>query len=262
MRRLTIVLLLITNILCNLAIVAQATEIAPVQKESGVTGKIVTAIDAAEAIFNGSSDAALAALLSERREGERGLSPPQGSADKADIQSGIDEDEAIRRIIEGNQYSQEARYGQAAREYTLAMQFSPKNYAPYKLRADSYLQYLLVKSQDRLKNMDAAQQKLFDRTRTLLCKAINADYAQALALNDAIRKSNSAYLLSKKTRLGEKDQESEPTSYYEKGKGTTDKLVMRRIYQTQRKAIQTDGELKKSLANCRTICEMKEDAVR
>jgi len=241
-RLLTIIVFLIVNISFNVAISAAASGNEPVQKGSADAGAIFTAIDAAEAMSNGASGSAL--------------------TEPATARKGRDENESMRRLAEGTKYYQEKLYDQAAREYTLAMRFSPDNYTPYKLRADTYMRYLLAKIQSRPKSLDTAQQELFDRVRTLICKAINADYTKALALNDAIRKNNNSYMLSKKSNLGEKDQGNEPYSYYEKGQRTGDMLLRRSVSQSQRKTIQTDIQLKKAMEGWRAVCEDTDDTVR
>jgi hypothetical protein len=43
---------------------------------------------------------------------------------------------------ERNKQYRESRYGKAAKEYTLAIEYSGQNPAQYKLRADTYKQYL------------------------------------------------------------------------------------------------------------------------
>ena len=169
---------------------------------------------------------------------------------------------------EGDKQYRESQYGKAAKEYTLAIEYSGQNPAPYKLRADTYKQYLKTNIITAAKSgSDNAKSAHMDRSKALLCYAIQFDYTQAYDLNQKALAAINAdtYLLSNKMNqdITNYEQDSKVTPYHIKSaEKTHDERRLRNLYQSQRAAIQAGNSIKAAMKDYEVLCQTKSNPSR
>jgi hypothetical protein len=238
--------------------------------------QIMTAIDVSDMLSRGDSNAEIATLLSNQKGFDRASALKKGQTDEQIIKYLITKTGDIRPVAginmskqhetEGNKQYRESRYGKAAKEYTLAIEYSEQNPVPYKLRADTYKQYLKTNLIAAAKS-GADNAALVDRSKALLCHAIQFDYTQAYDLNqkalDAINADT--YLLSNKMNqdITNYEQDSKVTPYHIKSaERTHDQRRLRNLYQSQRAAIQAGVDIKAATKDYEAVCQTKSKPAR
>jgi hypothetical protein len=166
--------------------------------------------------------------------------------------------------IEGDRCYKEAQFDKAAREYTLAIAFASNNYEPYKLRADTYKQYLKTKLNPAAKdNPDKMKQDVLDKSRTLLCRAIHADYEKAASITTKTLAdiNGDINLIKDKMQKGitDYDPESKVYPYYIKSSDRTlDARRMRGLYNAHRTVTQAAMNINKAMTDSKAVCETKQ----
>jgi hypothetical protein len=228
----------------------------PPQKDKGAIAsaehEILTAIDVVDLMQRGSSDADIAKLFSDQ---------PKKT---------IDDKESMQHKMEGDKYYRESQYGKAAKGYTLAIKYSDDKYEPYKLRADTYKQYLKTKLNPVSgSDADKTRQDLLDKSKRLLCNSIYADYSDAIKINDKTVSDIVLELnvlknkMSKKIIIYEKDSKV-VASRYKGSQNIHDMRRLEKLYQTYpaaRKANKAIREtIDEAMSDYKLVCEAKEDA--
>jgi hypothetical protein len=250
----------------------------PLRAESGnvPAQEILTAIDVAELIKSGSSDADIAKQLSVQQGFDRESALKGGQTDQQIIMGLVtgayasnnipDKNKAVSHKFAGDKYLKESKYEKAASEYSLAIKYSKDNPALYKTRGDSYKQYLKSKmpaspsvSGDEAKYASAA------RARLLVCGSINSDYKKVIALNRDLIENNELQINILKTDMNKKKGPSQDKSdvapYHYRAAGNIHGMrEMNRLYRIHRAAMQTDLSTRKALEEYKVLCR-EEDAV-
>jgi hypothetical protein len=252
----------------------------PLRAESGkVPAKeILTAIDVAEFIKSGSSDADIAKQLSAQHGFDRESALKNGQTDQQIIIKLItgaygsdnipDKNKAISHKFAGDKYLKESKYEQAATEYSLAINDSRDNLVLYKTRGDSYKQYLKSKmpasqgvSGDEAKHAPSA------RARLLVCGSIYSDYKKVITLNSDLKANNELQINILKTDMSKKrvpsqDKSDVAPNYYRAAGNIHGMREMDRLYRIHRAAVQTDTSTRKALADYKTVCREEDAALR
>ena len=240
--------------------------------------QIMTAIDVSDMLSRGDSNAEIATLLSNQKGFDRASALKKGQTDEQIIKYLITKTGSLRPVAgvnmskqhenEGNKQFRESRYGKAAKEYTLAIEYSRQNPEPYKLRADAYKQYLKTNLIAAAKSgSDKARRALFDQSKALLCHAIQFDYAKANDLNQKALAAINAdtYLLSNKMNQDKTNYEPESnvTPYHIKSaEKTHDSRRLRNLYQSQRAAIQAGANIKAAIQDYELVCQTRSNPAR
>jgi hypothetical protein len=240
--------------------------------------EILTAIDVAEMIKSGSSDAAIATLLSGQNDFDREAALQNGKTDQQIIMGLLtgaypsknipDKNKAVSHKFTGDKYLKESKYEKAATEYSVAIKFARDNISLYKSRGDSYKQYL--KSKLPAPQPVAGEEKSpasSVRARMLLCGSINSDYKKVIALNSDLREKNEMQINILKTDMGKKKVPSQDKSdvapnYYRAAGNIHGMREMDRLYRIQRGIWQTDLTTRKALADYKTVCREEDAALR
>ena len=80
--------------------------------------------------------------------------------------------------------------------------YSKEDYTPYKLRGDTYKQYLTAEfSPLSGSSSDEAKKILLNKTRALLCKSIYSDYRKSIEIIDEVIRKNIADINMIKFRM-------------------------------------------------------------
>ena len=269
-------------VMSGFAVNAEMPGAAPPQKEKAalVSGEneILTAIDVVDLMQRGSSDADIAKLLSDQSGYDRASALKKGKTDEQIIKSlianptkkTIDSKVSVKHKIEGDKYYRESQYDKAAKEYTLAIQYSDNKYEPYKLRADTYKQYLKTKlSPVSGSSTEKGRQDLFYQSKRLLCSSIYEDYSEAIRLNDKTVSDIVLELnvlknkMSKQTIIYEEDSKV-AASRYRGGQNIHDTRRLQRLYQLHIAAQTANKAIRKTIdeaiSDYKLVCEAKEDA--
>jgi hypothetical protein len=256
---------------------AEMRDAVPPQKDKGVIvsgeNEILTAIDVVDLMQRGSSDAEIAKLLSDQRGFDRASAHKNGSTDGQIIKSLIadptkktpDDKESMKHKNEGDINFSKSQYNKAAKEYTLAIQYSDNKYEPYKLRADTYKQYLKTQLNPVSgSSSEKRRQDLFDQSRGLLCSSIYADYSEAIRLNDKtvsdiILELNALkYKMSKQTIVYEENSKV-VASRYRGGQNIHDMRRLQILYQSHIAAQKANKTIRKTIdeavSDYKAVCE-------
>lgn len=246
------------------------------QNEKKPVDEVLTAIDVAELINRGSSDADIAELLASQRGFDRVAARNKGKTDeqiiaylltntkKSDI---ADRNKSIRHKADGDKYSLEAQYKRAAREYTSAVACSREDYTPYKLRGDAYKKYLTAEFSPLTgTGADEGKNALLGKTRALLCRSIYADYRKATEIIDEAIRKNIAEINAIKFRMEQRSPNYEADDKASPSRSRTaqdikDMRHLRTLSQTQGIANQAKNKMKMAISDYKLACE-KEDGAR
>jgi tetratricopeptide (TPR) repeat protein len=216
----------------------------------------------------GSSDADIAKLLSDQRGFDRTSAIDKGNTDEQTIKylmadttkSIIDDNKSLQHKTEGDKYYGESLYDKAAKEYTLAIKCSDDKYEPYKLRADTYKQYLITKLDPVSgSDLDKTRQGLIDKSRALMCSAIYTDYTKAIKINDKALSNNLLELDVLKKRMTD-DRTDYDTNinvapyYYKSAQRTHDMRRLRQLNRSRGTLNSADASIKKDLSDYKLVC--------
>lgn len=247
------------------------------QNEKPAGDEVLTAIDVADLIKRGSSDTDIAELLSSQRGFDRVSARNKGRTDEQIIaylltstkesENLFDKNKSIRHKADGDKYSVKAQYKKAAKEYSLAIMYSKEDYAPHKLRGDTYKQYLTTAFPPLPgSGSDEAKNILLNKARALLCKSIYSDYRKSIEIiHDTIQKNISdinaiKFRMEQKARNTESDSKASP-SRSRTAQDIKDMRQLRVIFNLQRVASQAQIKMKKAMSDYKFVCG-KEDAAR
>ncbi len=239
--------------------------------------EILTVIDVVDLMQRGSSDADIAEFLSDQQGFDRMSAIDKGNTDEQIIKyliadstkntkSIIDDNKSIQHKTEGDKYYREAQYDKAAKGYTLAIKYSDEKYEPYKLRADTYKQYLRTKLNPASgSESDETRQGLFDKSRALMCYAIHADYTTAIKknnknLSDIILESNVLKNKMKKEKMDYDTNTDVSPYYYRSSQKIHNMRLLRGLSNSQRAAHSADANIKDALSDYKSVCREKDDA--
>jgi hypothetical protein len=240
--------------------------------------EILTAIDVAELIKSGSSDADIARQLAAQQGFDRESALKDGQTDQQIIMKMItgahakdnkpDKNKAVSHKFAGDKYLKESRYDKAASEYSLAINYARDDLSLYKTRGDSYRQYLKSKmpapqgvAGEEQRNAPSA------RARSLLCSSITSDYRKVIALNSDLREKNEMQINILKTDMSKKKVPSQDKSdvapnYYRAAGNIHGMREMDRLFRIQRGVRQTDLTTRKALAEYKVLCREEDAALR
>jgi hypothetical protein len=249
--------------------------LAQAQNEKSAVDELITAIDVADLINRGSSDADIAELLSSQRGFDRASARNKGKTDEQIItylitntkifENLTDKNKSIKHKTDGDKYSLEAQYKKAAKEYSLAIAYSKGDYTPHKLRGDAYRQYLTTEfSSSPGSSSDEAKNILLKKTRTLLCKSIYSDYRKSIEIIDEVIRKNIADINMIKFRMEQRipNYETNDKASPSRSRTAQDIKNMRQfntLSQVQRVANQAKNKMEKAVSDYKLVCE-KEDA--
>jgi hypothetical protein len=250
----------------------------PPQKDKGAIAsgenEILTAIGVVDLMQRGSSDADIAKLLSDQRGYDRVSALKRGNSDEQIIKylmaittkNIIDDNKSLQHKMEGDKYYREPQYDKAAKEYTLAIKYSDDKYEPYKLRADTYKQYLKTKLNPVGSDSNKTRQGLVDKSRTLMCYAIYADYTKATKINDKTLSDIILEFNVLKNRMASEKMDYDTDInvlpyYYKSAQKVYSMRRFRGIRQSRVTASIADADIKKALSDYKLVCG-KEDAAR
>jgi hypothetical protein len=241
------------------------------------TGEILTAIDVATLLKNGSSVADIAKAVSEQRGFDRDSALKAGKTDLQIVNyliSGTvyakdvaDKNVAIHGKFDGDTLFKESKFDKAAAQYTLAIRNARDKYDLYKARGDSYKQYMKTKGAVSTKKGAAgAAQSPDDTALKLVCSATNSDYRNSLRLNGELIQKLDTNIKVLNGKMGSKNlakpQDTMVAPYHNKAAGNIqDMREMRVLYNSRTIARQTDINLKKSLADIKVICGEEDPAL-
>jgi hypothetical protein len=239
--------------------------------------EIMTAIDVSDLLNRGLSNAEIATLLSNEKGFDRASALKKGETDEQIIKYLITKTRNLPAVAgvkksnqhenEGGKQYRESHYGKAAKEYTLAIEYSRENPEPYKLRADAYKRYLKTDLIAAAKSADNAKRVRFDQSKALLCHAIQFDYTKANALNQKALAAINAdtYLLSNQMNrdITNYEPDSNVTPYHIKSaQKTHDSRRLRNLYRSQRAAIQAGVNIKAAIQDYELVCQTKSNPAR
>jgi hypothetical protein len=240
-------------------------------------GEVLTAIDVATLLKNGSSTTDIAATVSEQRGFDRESALKAGKTDLQILNyliSGTvyakdvsDKNVAIRGKFDGDKLFKESRFDKAAAQYTLAIRNARDRYDLYKARGDSYKQYLKTKGAVPAKKAaTGTAQSPDDTARLLVCSAANSDYRNSLRLNGELIQKIDTKIKVLNGKMGSqnlaKPQDTKVAPYHNRAAGNIqDMRDMRVLYTSRTTARQTDIDLKKSLADIKGVCGEEDPAL-
>jgi hypothetical protein len=240
--------------------------------------EILTAIDVAEMIKSGSSDADIAKLLSGQNDFDRESALKNGNTDQQIIMGLLtgaypsniipDKNKAVRHKFQGDKFLKESKFEKAASEYSLSIKYARDNQLPYKSRGDSYKQYLMTRlpaSQGVAE--DKAIHSSTSRARLFVCGSIFSDYKKVIALNNDLMENNELQINILKTDMSKKKVPSQDKSdvapnYYRAAGNIHGMREMDRLFRIQRAARQTDITTRKALADYKTVCKEEDATLR
>ena len=246
---------------------------AQAQNEKSAVDELMTAIDVADLINRGSRDTDIAESLSSQRGFDRASARNKGKTDEQIItylitntsEKIIDKNKSIRHKTDGDKYYLEAQYKKAGKEYSLAIAYSKGDYTPYKLRGDTYRQYLTTEfSPLPGTSSDAGKNVYLNKTRTLLCKSIYSDYRKSIEIIDEVIRKNIADINMIKFRMEQRipNYETNDKASPSRSRTAQDIKNMRQfntLSQVQRVANQAKNKMEKAVSDYKLVCE-KEDA--
>lgn len=239
-------------------------------------GEILTAIDVAEMLKSGVGEAEIAQKMADQRGFDRAAARAKGTTDEMIIKElitsmkndkkEIDSNKSIQYENQADQYFKDSHYDKAAKDYSLALYFSPDNYDLYKSRADTYKQYLTKKINMELNNNTTDTTKFItNKSNKIVCDAIYSDYNNATTLIKANQTMNKSDLNAQKYKMTQKEMKYDSTievqPYYNKSaQKTLDMRQLGKLRQSQRYANQANAEINKSMSEYHSLCGKAEDA--
>jgi len=261
-----------------LVLAAGLFEPAHAQNETLHVGEILTAIDVVDLLNGGSSEADIAKTLSGQGNFDREGAIGKGKTDKQIIKylitgsinpgssiegSSIDNSKSTPHKFEGDKYFKETKYDKAATEYTLAIKKSKDNQTLYKLRGDSYRQYLLSK----FPTSGSTKDEIKHSSRSLLCGAMYSDYKKALEINNKAIQNNNSSIKLLEYQMSNKElaivNKGDVAPYHNRAAGNI--LGMRemdRLYRLQRSANHFNLNIKKAISDYKLVCSEEDAALR
>ena len=248
------------------------------EKEKIPATEAISAIDVADLLKSGSSDAEIAKVLSGKQGFDREAALKKGQSDQqiinylitgtVDPGTKTDNNKSIRHKFEGDKYLKESKYGKAAAEYTLAIMNSKDNQALYKLRGDSYKQYLVSKLPvSSVSGKDETNQASLAGARKFLCGAIHSDYRKALEINKTVIEKNNSSIKVLENQMTKKDlgnvERSDVAPYHKRAAGNIHGMrEMDRLYRSQRSANHFNLSVKKAMSEYKSACREEDEAFR
>ena len=169
---------------------------------------------------------------------------------------------------EGDKQFRASNYSKAAKEYTLSIAYSDKNFRTYQSRADTYMQYLKTVLIPAIKSSSADGKKVIhDRSRALLCHAIHFDYAKANDINNKYLAAINADLYMLRDNMKKDatiyDSESKITPGHTKEtRQTLEMIRLRRLNQSKRNAIRNGVNIKAAIRDYELVCQTKSNPAR
>jgi len=230
---------------------------------------LVSAIDVALLLAGGKNEADVAQLLSQQTNFRREDALRQGKSDRQiieDLAANLGSFRTPDLKISGDyQISADknfshAQYLLAARQYSLAMQYSKDDLQLYKSRAATYGQFLISGMPQTDKGAGRTPEALSQsKARALLCHCLYADYLQALKINKSNEQNNITQLNVLKNNITadktDYEKTSDVTPYHVKSaQQTYNTRLQRKLYQTQRSFYQTSAQINKQMEAYQSVC--------
>ncbi len=238
---------------------------------------ITTAIDVADLLNRGVSNAEISTLLSNQKGFDRTSALKKGQTDEQIIKNLITTtknlppvegvDRAKQHEDEGDKQFRASNYSKAAKEYSLSIAYSDKSFRPYQSRADAYMQYLKTILIPATKSSSANGEVFRDRSKALLCHAIHFDYAKAKDINNKHLEAINAdlYLQIYNMKKGAKNYDSESKITPGHAKETRESLEMirlRRLNQSKKNAIRNGVNIQAAIRDYELVCQTKSNPAR
>ena len=259
-----------------LALVAGLTHPSLAEENKTENGKILTAIDVAALMENGSSDVEIVKLLSEQRSIDKASPILKGKTEQQKIpillnlpepsKKDADKGKTAAYRTAGENFFKIGEYAKAARELSLATKYSANNldiynYELYKARGDSYKEFLKAKlSPSTPIGREEAKRQFFEQKRKLICGAVYSDYRTASALLDRTVRDGITELETRNVRMKELKEGKDPTRQYKTKSSEYINIMrdMRRLLYRQASAKSGAKHLKSALDDYRTVCSAEE----
>jgi hypothetical protein len=239
---------------------------------------ITTAIDVADLLNRGVSNAEIATLLSNQNGFDRASALKKGQTDEQIIKNLVTTtknlppvegvNRAKQREDEGDKQFRASNYSKAAKEYTLSIAYSDKSFKPYQSRADAYMQHLKIVLIPATKSSSANGKKgSHDRSKALLCHAIHFDYVKASDINKKYLAAinEDLYLQINNMKKGAKNYnpESKVTPYHTKEtRESLEMIRLRRLNQSKKDAIRNGVNIKAAIRYYELVCQTKSNPAR
>ncbi|MGA7827106.1 MAG: surface-adhesin E family protein [Geobacteraceae bacterium] len=262
-------------ILVVLAFVTGLSQAAWAEKVNPKNKEILSAFDVVTLMKKGSSDADIVKVLTEQRGIARDSAPIKGKSDEQALYYLLtyakpkgkvpDRGKTLIHKDLGDKALRSGLFEKAATEYSLAIDFSENDYAPYKSRADSYSGYLKAKT-DIAKNAgsEVKEPPLSGETRSLLCNNIYNDYHLASLLNNKEVQAGILEMDRLRDRMQELRDNPDPSVDYKRKsyENIMNMRLLQQIYYSQRNAYQAGVNIRKAQEQYNTLCADEEAARR
>lgn len=241
------------------------------ESEKPKNKEILSAFDVATLRESGFSDADIAKLLAEQRGVNKDFAPIKGKPDQQVIYYLLtyakpkgkvpDLGKTVTHKAQGATALKEGLYEKAAKEFSLAINFSDNDYEPYKSRADSYMQFLEAKPLAAPVTTTAEKKPAVSKEmKSLLCNCIYNDNHFASLLNNKEVQSGIFEMDRLRDRMQELRDNPDPSVDY-KRKSYENILNMRllqQVYYRQREAYQAGVNIRKAQTEYNTVCADEE----
>jgi hypothetical protein len=233
--------------------------------------EIVSAFNVADFMEKGTSDTEIVQLLSKQRDMDLSAASLKGKSDEQVMYYLLSVAEPKGKVIDlGKNVTHKAAgdaalegklYEKAAKEYSLAINFSNDKHDIYKLRGDSYLEYLKSKLPlTSPEKQDEATRPLFERKRKLFCNSIVADYRTAGRLIDKSIHDGITKMQELEVSMLELRKDTDETLKFKKRSYSNINIMrdMRRLLYQQSSAKSAIKHLGLAMDEYKTVCTEEE----
>lgn len=254
-----------------LAFVAGLSQVAHAENDQPQKEQILSAFGVAAMMEKGSSDAEITKILAEQRGINRAAAPLKGKTDEQAMYYLLSVAEPKGKVVDlGKNVTHKAAgdaalkgklYEKAATEYSLAINYSNEKYDMYKLRGDSYKEYLKSKLPlSSPEKQDEAKRPLFERKRKLICNSIVADYRTAARLVDKSIQNGITEMERLQVSMLELRKNSDETLKFKKRSSSNINIMrdMRRLLYRQSSARSATKHIGLAVAEYKTVCAEEE----
>lgn len=241
------------------------------EQNSSQDQQILSAFGVAALMEKGASDADIAKILAEQLGFDPATAPLKGKTDEQTMYYLLSVAEPKGKVVDlGKNVTHKAAgdaalkaklYEKAATEYSLAINYSVDKHDIYKLRGDSYKEYLKSRlSHSSPENPDEAKQPLFKRKRNLLCNSIIADYRTAGRLIDKSIQDGITKMQDLEVSMLELRKGSDETLKFKKRSSSNINIMrdMRRLLYRQSSAKSATKHLALAVDEYKTVCAEEE----
>jgi len=259
------------SILVALTFLAGLSYAAEPEKKSSQDQDILTAFGVADLMEKGASDAEIVQSLAKQRGIDRTTTPLKGKSDEQAIYYLLAVVEPKGKVADlGKNVTHKAAgdtamkadlYEKAATEYSLAINYSFDQYDIYKLRGDTYKEYLKSKLPlSSPEKQEEAKRPLFERKRKLICNSIVADYRTAARLVDKSIQNGITEMESLKIGMLELRKDSDEMLKFKKRSSSNINIMrdMRRLLYRQSSAKSAAKHIGLAMDEYKTVCAAEE----